>query len=61
LIPFLIVYLHGLNWATKRLDCVWLRWWLLVGMMVLIAGSQVAVDQKVFSSAYNWFHLAGSG
>ncbi len=61
LVPFLLLYLHGLNWATKQLRWERLRWWLLAGMAVLIAGPQIAVDQVAFSSAYNWFHLSGSG
>jgi hypothetical protein len=57
LIPFLIVYLHGLNWAMKQLRGKKLRWWLLAGIAVLLTSSQIALDQVAFSSPYNWFHL----
>ncbi len=58
LIPFLIIYLQGMNWALQRLKFGWLRWWLLAAMGIMIAGSQIDIDQVAFSSAYNWFHLA---
>jgi hypothetical protein len=57
LIPFLLVYLYGLEWAAKRLQREGLLWWILAGMVVIMVGSQIAVDWAVFSSRWNWFHL----
>ena len=62
LIPFLLVYLYGLEWAAKRLKSEGLLWWVLAGMVVVIAGSQIALDRVVFPSQWNWFHfLTGLG
>jgi len=57
LIPFLLVYLYGLEWVAKRLDVKGLLWWVLMGMVVVMAGSQIFVDSVAFSSQWNWFHL----
>ena len=57
LIPFLMLYLHGLDWAARRLKCEGLRWWLLAGIALSAGGSQIALNQVAFFSAYNWFHL----
>jgi hypothetical protein len=57
LIPFLLVYLYGLQWIAKCLKGEGLLWWILAGMVVVMAGSQIAVDRVVFASQWNWFHL----
>jgi hypothetical protein len=57
LIPFFLVYLYGLEWAARRLKVEGLLWWVLAGMVVVMAGSQIAVDHVAFSSPWNWFHL----
>jgi len=62
LIPFLLVYLYGLERAVAWLHREWLSWWVLAGMVVVMAGSQIAMARVVFPSRWNWFHLvAGSG
>jgi Predicted membrane protein (DUF2142) len=61
LIPFLMVYLNGLNRATKPFNREGLQWWLLTGIAIIMAGSQIAVCRVAFSSQYNWFHLRGKG
>ena len=60
LIPFFLVYLYGLEWTAQRLKSEWLLWWALLGMVVVMAGSQFAVGLGAFSSQYNWFHLLAS-
>jgi len=57
LIPFLLVYLYGLEWVAKRLEMERLSWWVLMGMVVVMEGSQMALDRVAFSSQWNWFHL----
>jgi Predicted membrane protein (DUF2142) len=57
LIPFFLLYLYGLKWITQRVNSERLLWWILAGMVVFIAGSQIAVDRVVFPSQWNWFHL----
>jgi len=34
-----------------------LSWWVLMGMVVVMEGSQMALDRVAFSSQWNWFHL----
>jgi hypothetical protein len=60
LIPFLMLYLHGLDWAAKRMKCEWLRWWLLAGIVAMAGVLQIVLDEVAFSSGYNWFHLHGA-
>ncbi len=57
LIPFFIVYLYGLKWIARQVKGEGLLWWILGGMVALMAGSQIAVDRVVFASQWNWFHL----
>ena len=59
LIPFFLVYLYGLEWVAKRLQSEWLLWWVLAGMVIVMAGSQIALDRVAFHSQWNWFHLFG--
>ena len=57
LIPFLLLYLYGVEWVAKRLQSEWLLGWVIAGMVILMAGSQIAVDRVAFHSQWNWFHL----
>jgi Predicted membrane protein (DUF2142) len=57
LIPFFLVYLYGLKWIAQLVKGEGLLWWILAGIVVVMSGSQIAVDRVVFSSQWNWFHL----
>jgi hypothetical protein len=57
LIPFFLVYLYGLKWIAQKVKGEGLLWWILGGMIVLMVGSQIAVDRVAFASQWNWFHL----
>ncbi len=57
LIPFFLVYLYGLKSIARLVKWEGLLWWILAGMVVVMAGSQIAVDRVVFASQWNWFHL----
>jgi len=54
---FFLVYLYGLKWIAQLVKCEGLLWWILAAMVVVMAGSQIAVDRVVFPSQWNWFHL----
>ena len=57
LVPFLIMYLGGLEWLLDRLRMGFARLpalCILVGLMTI---SQIAYTAEVFASRYNWFHL----
>jgi hypothetical protein len=57
LIPFLILFVFGLDrvlgpvqsWRVKRL--------VLAGLILFMLISEIATDWPVFSTRYNWFHL----
>jgi hypothetical protein len=57
LIPFFMVYLYGLERAAKRLHIEGALWWILAGIVAIMAGSQMIIDKVAFSSQWNWFHM----
>ena len=57
LVPFLIMYLSGLEWLLNWLGWSFLRLPLLMGLAGLMAIVEVAYSLDVFASQYNWFHL----
>lgn len=57
LIPFLVLYVHGLDWALGRTKREWLSWIALIGIVLLATISEIVMTRPVISSEYNWFHL----
>jgi len=57
LIPFLLLYLYGLDCLLRRAGDNWLRPVALVGMILFMLVSEIITDWSVFSSQYNWFHI----
>jgi hypothetical protein len=57
LIPFLLLYLYGLDRALCRVKNRWLRPLVLTGMVLFMLISEIAIDWRLFPDAYNWFHL----
>jgi len=57
LIPFLLLYLYGLDCLLRRAGNNWLRPVALVGMILFMLVSETITDWSVFSSQYNWFHI----
>ena len=58
LIPFMIVYVYGLDLALR-----WTRrtWPLLATVVIIVTAvtvSEIRINRPVFSSDYNWFHLS---
>ncbi len=57
LIPFLLLYLYGLDralgWAQNR----WLRPTVLVAMILFMLVAEILTDWRLFPNAYNWFHM----
>jgi len=56
LIPFLLLYLHGLDCLLRQAGNKWLRPMALAGMILFMLISEIVTDWPVFSSQYNWFH-----
>jgi hypothetical protein len=57
LIPFLLLYLYGLDCALNRIKNDLAKTLALAGMIVLMLASEIATDWPVFFSDYNWFHM----
>jgi hypothetical protein len=57
LIPFLLLYVRGLDWGLSRARNDWPQFFVLVGIVLLMTISEIVVNSPVFHSAYNWFHL----
>jgi hypothetical protein len=61
LIPFLLLWLYGLDRALNFTKSERVRRLALVVIILFMVTNEVAVDWAVFFSQYNWFHLnAGS-
>ena len=60
LLPFLLVYVRGLEVATARLPARAARalgWAALVALALAIALSELSLSWPVFASEYNAYHL----
>ena len=57
LIPFLLLFVHGLDRASSRVKNNWLQPLLLAGMILFMLIFEIAINRPVFSSQYNWFHM----
>jgi hypothetical protein len=57
LIPFLLLYVYGLEKAFDPIQSGAARMLALGGVILLITISEFIVNFPVFSSEYNWFHL----
>jgi ABC-type uncharacterized transport system permease subunit len=57
LIPFLLLYLYGLDRVLSRVNSKWVRPLALIGMIVFMLISEIIIDARLFPNAYNWFHM----
>jgi hypothetical protein len=57
LIPFLLLYLYGLDRMLFRVRNRWVRPLVLVGMISFMLISETIIDSRLFPNAYNWFHM----
>jgi hypothetical protein len=57
LIPFLLLYLYGLDRALCRVKNSWIRPLVLIGMILFMLISEILIDWRLFPNAYNWFHM----
>ena len=56
-VPFLIMYLGGLELLLNRLRIGFARLLLLIIIADLMVISEITYSMQVFESQYNWFHL----
>lgn len=57
LIPFLLLFVYGIDFALGWPKKNWLKPLALGGMILFMLTSEIAVNWPVFSSAFNWFHI----
>jgi hypothetical protein len=57
LIPFLLLYVYGLDWILSRARCHWLKPLVLAGLILFMLISEIAIDWQIFQNPYNWYHL----
>jgi hypothetical protein len=57
LIPFMLLYLYGIDCALGWIKNNWIRPLVLIAMILFMLISEITVDWPVFSSKYNWFHM----
>jgi len=57
LIPFLLLYVRGLDQALGRRENERARWLALAGIVVAMALSELLINRPVFSSPFNLFHF----
>jgi hypothetical protein len=57
LIPFMLLYLYGLDRALGWGKNQWLRPVWVVAMILFMLISEIITDWQMFPDAYNWFHL----
>lgn len=56
-IPFMILYVYGLDTALRLTRVGGARYFVLAGIGLLILGSEIVLSIPVFSSPYNFFHM----
>jgi len=57
LLPFVALYLSGLQVLLPGPRSAALRWALLIAMVTWMTASETELARAAFHSAYNWFHL----
>jgi hypothetical protein len=57
LIPFLLLFVYGLDCALNRLKINWVKPAVLIGMILFMLISETTINRLMFSNAYNWFHM----
>ena len=57
LIPFLLLFLYGMDYLLRGAKNKWLWPAALSGMILFMLISEIITDWPVFFSRYNWYHL----
>jgi hypothetical protein len=56
LIPFLLLFVFGLDRAMKNLKTA-AKFCVLAGIMLFMLVTEITTDWAIFPNAYNWFHM----
>ena len=57
LIPFLRIFLYGLDCVLGRVKNRWAKPLALAGLIQVMLTSEIAINRLMFSNYYNWFHM----
>ncbi len=57
LIPFLLLYLYGLERVLEKFAGLRGRLLILGVLLVVMLATETAINWKIFANEYNWFHL----
>jgi hypothetical protein len=57
LIPFLLLFLYGLDCALGRIKNRWTKPLALACLILFMLISEIAINLRMFSNAYNWYHM----
>ncbi|MCX6377181.1 MAG: hypothetical protein NTU88_14310, partial [Armatimonadetes bacterium] len=57
LIPFVILYLKGLQTILSEIGLARARWAVLSAVVLLILISEIVISEAPFRSFYNWYHM----
>jgi hypothetical protein len=57
LIPFLVLFVYGLDHTLSQIKNHWLKPLSLAGIILFMLIFEIAINRTVFSSQYNWFHM----
>ena len=57
LIPFLLLYLYGMDCALGRMKNNWVKPLALAGLILFMLISEITSNRMMFSNSYNWFHM----
>ena len=57
LVPFLILYLEGLNLIMSKITKRISPWVIILAIVMVMALSEICLTLQVFKSPYNFFHL----
>jgi len=57
LIPFVVLYLKGLQTILSEIGLARARWAVLSGVALLILISEIVISEAPFRSFYNWYHM----
>jgi hypothetical protein len=57
LIPFLRIFLYGLDCVLGRMKNHRAKPLALAGLILFLLISEIAINRMMFSNSYNWFHM----
>jgi len=57
LIPFMLLFVRGLDCVLGRIKSRWVKPLALAGLVLFMLVAEMVTEWRLFSNAYNWFHM----